>query len=132
MKKEDAKQILSFHANKNKDKSFLNFLKQGYMVPDTCFDEIVDAMKCLGESVCCDNMDGETIRDYYTIIFQCRSWLSKDGLLRNEKLGRKLAEEDADLLVKYVEIMENILYYLILGNPDDAFFPYEEFLNGWY
>ena len=76
------------------------------------------------------NLDNEKgflylLKCIYTIIFWCRSWLSKDGML-----DKRLTCSQKEKLINYTEILEETLYYLLLGNKEEAFWRYNEYLDG--
>lgn len=129
MNKKEAKEKLQLHSDfitENED-SFLYSLKQKFKINKNNFFEIMEIIKCLAEDCFYKKIDGEVIKNIYTIIFWCRSWLGEGALL-----DINLNLDEKKLLLKYTEIIEETLYYLLNGEIEEAFWIYNEYLDGRY
>lgn len=122
MDRETAKELLKIHADfRNPEKpGFLYVLKEEQQADFKMFCEIMEQLVILSR----DDLEPETIRYMYSIIFWCRSWLDA-GLLKE---GQK--DSFKPQILKYVQIMEEALYYLMVGQVEEAFWSYNEFLDG--
>lgn len=129
MNKKQAKEKLIAHSDFifSNEYSFLYVLKQKNVVNDRMFTEIMVALQTLSDECYYKSVDGEILKSIYAIIFWCRSWLS-DGAM----LDKKLTFEDKVRLLQYTQIIEETLYYLLNGEKEEAFWKYNEYLDGRY
>ena len=129
MDKKKAKEILIVHSDfiSGNQNGYLNVLKQKNIVNDAMFTDIMDAIQTLSDECYYKMVDGEIVKSIYAIIFWCRSWLS-DGAM----LDKKMTLEDKVKLLKYTQIIEEAFYYLLNGEKEEAFWIYNEYLDGRY
>lgn len=128
MNTKQAKEILLIHSDfytKN-EKSFLYLIKSGKCCSQKLFFEIMEIMEILSDEYYFAENDGEIIKATYSIIFWCRSWLSSGMIEKN--MGKKIQKE----LLCYVQIIEETFYYLVIGDKEEAFWSYKEYLDGRY
>lgn len=118
MNREEAINLLNVHSDFNKENGYLYLIKECNIVDYTLFNEIMESLKVISGA----NIEQEQIKNVYSIVFWCRSWLDAGWL-------GSAAEEK---LIIYTEIIESALYYLLEKNNEEAFWAYEEFLNGRY
>ena len=71
-------------------------------------------------------IEKEQIKDIYSIVFWCRSWLDAGWI------EKQLGSDTKERLRIYTGIIENALYYLLENNVEEAFWAYNEFLDGRY
>lgn len=122
MNREKAINLLKIHSDLNEENGYLYFIKECNIVDYNLFEEIMESLKVLSK----DNIEQEQIKNIYSIVFWCRSWLDA-GLIQ-----KQLGMVAQDTLKVYTEIIECALYYLLEKNIEDAFWAYEEFLDGRY
>ncbi len=122
---EQAKRYIIKNSNLDNEKGFLYLLKNNYVINTEYFIEIMESLENVVNDLYYKELNGEILKCIYTIIFWCRSWLSKDGML-----DKRLTCSQKEKLINYTEILEETLYYLLLGNKEEAFWRYNEYLDG--
>lgn len=125
MNDELAKRNIIKNSNLDNEIGFLYLLKNNYVINTEYFFEIMESLENVANHLHYKELNGEILKCIYTIIFWCRSWLSKDGLL-----DKRLMCSQKEILISYIEILEETLYYLLLGNKEEAFWRYNEYLDG--
>ncbi|MBR4085510.1 MAG: hypothetical protein IKK33_14640 [Lachnospiraceae bacterium] len=122
MNKIEAVNLLSFHGNFNQENSFLYNIRVKCKVEEKLFYEIMDCIIKISDNA----LNNEQIKSIYSIVFWCRSWINT-GVLQ-----QKLDILSTKKLMIYIDIIENSLYYLLEGDVEEAFWAYNEFLDGRY
>lgn len=122
MSKQEAIRLLCFHGDFNEENSFMYCIREKGRVEDKLFHEIMNCIITISD----DMLNNEEIKSIYSIIFWCRSWLNT-GILE-----KKLDIMSKERLLIYLDIIENSLYYLLDGDVEEAFWAYNEFLDGRY
>lgn len=128
MNAKKAKETLLIHSDfyTENEKSFLYLIKDKNCCSQKLFIEIMEIMEILSDKYYFAENDGEIIKATYSIIFWCRSWLGSGMIEKN--MGKKIQEE----LLCYVQIIEETFYYLVAGDKEEAFWSYNEYLDGRY
>ena len=131
----EAKELLSFHSGRNSDvnnikwqKGFLGCLRpfDGTIRKEN-FIEVMECLKVLKEEFCKPAIDKEIVNDIVGIIHLTRAWASPDGMLGRNKL---LTANQTQQLLLWVDIIEECLMYLLDDDEEDAFWVYNEYLDG--
>lgn len=122
MNRVNAIDVLKLHSDFNKENSFLYAIKESNIVDYNLFQEIMDSLIVLSK----DTIEKEQIKNVYSIVFWCRSWLDAGWI------EKQLGSAAKETLRVYTEIIENALYYLLENNAEEAFWAYNEFLDGRY
>lgn len=122
MNRVNAIDVLKLHSDFNKENSFLYAIKESNIVDYNLFQEIMDSLIVLSK----DTIEKEQIKNVYSIVFWCRSWLDAGWI------EKQLGSATKETLRVYTEIIENALYYLLENNAEEAFWAYNEFLDGRY
>lgn len=122
MNRENAINLLKIHSDLNKENGYLYTIKEKKFVNSDFFREIMDSIIILSKEL----IEKEQIKDIYSIVFWCRSWLDAGWI------GKQLGSTTKETLRVYTEIIENALYYLLENNAEEAFWAYNEFLDGRY
>lgn len=122
MNREKAINLLKIHSDLNKENGYLYTIKEKNIVNSDLFREIMDSLIVLSKEF----IQKEQIKDIYSIVFWCRSWLDAGWI--EKQLGSATKER----LRIYTGIIENTLYYLLENNVEEAFWAYNEFLDGRY
>lgn len=103
------------------DNSFLYKIRSNKAVSKNLFEEIMDLIVGIKDEFSQEN-DYELIKYIYSLTFWCRSWSSDGGFLSGT--------EDGNRLYRYAQILEETLYYLLQDDKEEAFFLYNEYLDG--
>lgn len=122
MNRENAINLLKLHSDLNKENGYLYTIKEKNIVNSDLFREIMDSLIVLSKEL----IEKEQIKDIYSIVFWCRSWLDAGWI------EKQLGSTTKEILIVYTEIIENALYYLLENNVEEAFWAYNEFLDGRY
>lgn len=122
MNRVNAIDVLKLHSDFNEENSFLYAIKESNTVDYNLFQEIMDSLIVLSK----DTIEKEQIKNVYSIVFWCRSWLDAGWI------EKQLGSAAKETLRVYTEIIENALYYLLENNAEEAFWAYNEFLDGRY
>ena len=122
MNRVNAIDVLKLHSDFNKENSFLYAIKESNIVDYNLFQEIMDSLIVLSK----DTIEKEQIKNVYSIVFWCRSWLDAGWI------EKQLGSAAKETLRVYTEIIENALYYLLENDAEEAFWAYNEFLDGRY
>lgn len=122
MNRENAINLLKLHSDLNKENGYLYTIKEKNIVNADLFREIMDSLIVLSKEL----IEKEQIKDIYSIVFWCRSWLDAGWI------EKQLGSTTKETLIVYTEIIENALYYLLENNVEEAFWAYNEFLDGRY
>lgn len=121
MNMENAKNKLKFHGDMNQKNSFLYLVKEEGKCDEKLFTEIMDSIQVLSNQ----SIDIQQIQLIYPLIFWCRSWMNAGMLNKNV---RKM-QTNSNLEI-YIAILEETLFYLLNGDSEEAFWAYNEFLDG--
>lgn len=122
MNKIEALNLLNYHSDYNQENSFLYCIREKSKLEEKSFYEIMDCIIAISE----DDLSIEQIKSIYGIIFWCRGWMNT-GVIQ-----QKLDVLSTKNLMIYIDIIENALYYLLEGDVEEAFWAYNEFLDGRY
>lgn len=122
MDRENAIKLLKLHSDLNKENGYLYTIKEKNIVNPDLFREIMDCLIVLSKEL----IEKEQIKDIYSIVFWCRSWLDAGWI------EKQLGSDTKERLRIYTGIIENALYYLLENNVEEAFWTYNEFLDGRY
>lgn len=122
MNRECAIKILKLHSDFNKENSFLYDIKENNIVDSKSFQNIMESLIVLSK----DPIEKEQIKDVYSIVFWCRSWMDAGWIEKQLGIANK------ETLRIYTEVIENALYYLLENDAEEAFWAYNEFLDGRY
>ena len=134
---EKAKELLSLHSGRNSDihnpkweNGFLGSLRpfRGELHEEN-FIEIMECLKTLKDEISAPAIEQGIVSDIVGIIHLTRAWASPDGMLGSNHL---LTEAQTKCLFTWVDIIENCFMYLLEDDEEDAFFDYEEYLDGRY
>ncbi len=133
---EEAKKLLSFHAgradmeHREWRNGFLMSLRpfQGALVEEY-FIEVMECLEVLKGEFSAPLIDKEIIASVVGITCLTRMWSSPEGMLGRNGL---LTEEQNRLLLAWIDIMEECLFFLLDGVEDEAFFSYHEYLEDGY
>ena len=87
----------------------------------------MECLKVLKEEFCKPAIDKEIVNDIVGIIHLTRAWASPDGMLGRNKL---LTANQTQQLLLWVDIIEECLMYLLDDDEEDAFWVYNEYLDG--
>lgn len=135
--KNEAKELLSFHSTRNEDidnlkweKGFLGSLRPfcGELYEENFF-EVMECLKTLKDEFSEAAIDRGIISDVVAIIHYARVWSASEGMLGSNHL---LTEEQTRHLLAWTDIIETCFMFLLEDNVEDAFFDYEDYLNGTY
>ena len=123
MKKDEAVILLKNHSDfsTRNENSFLYLLKEKEIVNKNLFFEIMDCILVVSDSI-----DILEIKYIYSIVFWSRSWLDT-GYFQD-----KLSIDSIKKLKVYIQIIEETLYYLLHEKKEEAFWAYNEYLDGRY
>lgn len=132
---QEAKELLSFHSKRNKDvdnskwkNGFLGSLwnfKELRTLSEENFIEVMECLKVLKDECFAEIIDREVILDVVTIMCYSRGWATSGGMLVTV-----LSQAQTEKLLLWCDIMEECLMYLLDRKGDDAFFVYNEYLDG--
>lgn len=129
---QDAKELLSFHSERNKDvdnskwkNGFLGSLQnfKGTLSEEN-FIEVMECLKVLKDKFYAEIIDREVVLDVVTIIHYSRGWATSGMLVT------VLSQAQTKQLLLWCDIIEECLMYLLDRNEDAAFFVYNEYLDG--
>lgn len=135
MNVEEAKELLSYHSGRNPDfkkpkweNGFLGSLRPftGSLNKDN-FIEVMECLKVLQEEFAKPAVDKEMIADIVGITHLARVWASPVGMLGRNHL---LTEEQTRELIMWTDMMGECLMYLLEEDWENAFFSYNEYLDG--
>ena len=127
MNVDEAKELLSYHSGRNTDvenhkweNGFLTSLRpfKGELNEEN-FIEIMECMKVLVSEYSKDLLDRELIGDIISIIHYTRMWSEPGGMLERNHL---LSDEQTSLLMEWIFIMEDTLFWLLNDCVEEAFF----------
>lgn len=130
---QEAKELLSFHSGRNKDvdnskwkNGFLGSLQyfQGTLSEEN-FMEVMECLKVLKDDFFAEMIDREVALNIMTIICCSRGWATSGGMLVTV-----LSQAQTEKLLLWCDIMEECLMYLLDRKDEDAFFVYNEYLDG--
>lgn len=132
---EEAKKLLSLHSGrcdeienpKWKD-GFLGSLRpfQGTLKKEN-FMEVMECLKVLNKEIASPAIDREIVSDIVGITHLARAWAAPDGMLGQNNL---LTTEQTGQLLLWVDIIEECFMYLLEEDEEDAFWAYNEYLEG--
>lgn len=122
MNKQKAMILLQMHSDFNDNNSFLHQIKEYCEIDQKKFHEIMECIIAISE----DKIDIERFKSVYGIVFWCRAWL--DSGILDKKMNLTTQKQ----LTIYTEIIESALFYLLQENVEEAFWSYNEFLDGRY
>ncbi len=134
---EEAKELLSYHSGRNPnvnnhkwENGFLGNLRPfcGELRLEN-FIEVMECLKVLKGEFAEQKIDKGILSDIVGMTFFARVWASPDGMLGRNNL---LTEEQIETLTIWVDIIEECLMYLLDDAEEEAFFSYEEYLDGRY
>ena len=74
-------------------------------------------------------IDRDIVSDIVSIVHLAQAWASPDGMLGSNHL---LSEEQAKQLTAWCQIIQSCFMYLLEEAEEEAFFEYEEYLDGNY
>ena len=122
MNKQKVIEALKLHTDfrSPNDNSFLYKIMSDKTVSKDLFEEIMDLIVGIKDEFSQEN-EHELIKYIYSLIFWCRSWSDGEFLSGTEE-GKRLR--------RYAQILEDTLYYLLHDDKEDAFFLYNEYLDG--
>lgn len=129
---QDAKELLSLHSGRNKDvdngkwkNGFLGSLQnfKGILSEEN-FIEVMECLKVLKDKFYAEIIDREVVLDVVTIIHYSRGWATSGMLVT------VLSQAQTKQLFLWCDIIEECPMYLLDGNEDNAFFVYNEYLDG--
>ena len=122
MNKQKVIEALKLHTDfcSPNDNSFLYKIMSDKTVSKDLFEEIMDLIVGIKDEFSQEN-EHELIKYIYSLIFWCRSW-SDGGFLSGTEEGKRLR--------RYAQILEETLYYLLQNDKENAFFLYNEYLDG--
>lgn len=133
----EAKKQLSYHSGRNSDihnpkwkNGFLGSLRpfRGELREEN-FHEIMECLKALKDELSAPTIDREVVSDIVGIVHLAQVWASPDGMLGYNHL---LSEEQTKQLLAWCDIIETCFMYLLDDAEEEAFFDYEEYLDGRY
>lgn len=122
MNRERAIDVLKVHSDFNKESGYLYAIKEDNIVNSNLFHEIMESLIVLGK----ESIEKAQIKDIYSITFWCRSWIDSGWI------EKKIGADEKEKLKMHVGIIENALYYLLEDDVEEAFWAYNEFLDGRY
>lgn len=135
MNKEEAKKLLSYHSGTNDDihnpkweYGFLGSLRpfRGKLYEEN-FIEVMECMKVLKEEFSAPMIDRKMVSDIVGITFFARVWAAPEGMLGRNHL---LTSEQTGKLLLWIDIIEECLTYLLDDCEEEAFWAYNEYLDG--
>lgn len=133
----EAKERLSYHSGRNSDiqnpkwkSGFLGSLRpfQGQLREEN-FHDIMECLKVLTDELSEPMIDREAVSDLVAIVHLARVWASPGGMLGSNHL---LTKEQTNRLLAWCDIIETCFMYLLDDAEEEAFFEYEEYLDGSY
>ena len=81
----------------------------------------------LKEELVAPSVDRNIISDIIGMTYLARVWASPDGMLGRNNI---LTEAQTKKLLLWVDMIQECLMYLLDGDEEDAFFWYNEYLDG--
>lgn len=135
MNVEEAKELLSYHSGTNDDIhnpkwefGFLGSLRpfRGELQEEN-FIEVMECIKVLKDEFSAPMIDKRMVSDIVGMAYFARSWVSPEGVLGSNHL---LTGEQTGKLLLWVDIIEECLTYLLDDAEEEAFFLYNEYLDG--
>lgn len=131
----EAKELLSYHSGRNGDidnpkweNGFLGSLRpfRGELKNEN-FIEVMECLKVLKDEFAKSKIDKQIVADIVGITCLTRIWVSPDGMLGRNNL---LTKEQTEMLLIWVDIIEECLMWLLDDAVEEAFCTYNDYLEG--
>lgn len=132
---EEAKELLSYHSGTNEDVhnpkweyGFLGSLRpfRGKLYEEN-FIEVMECLNVLKDEFSTPMIDKRMVSDIVGMVCFARVWASPEGMLGSNHL---LTSEQTRKLLIWIDIIEESLMYLLDDAPEEAFWSYNEYLDG--
>lgn len=126
MTKVEAYTLLSFHSGRNDDidnpkwtNGFLGSLRpfRGELNENN-FIEIMDCLQTIADDFITESISQPLIYDIYNIIHLGRRWAEDDSPLMSNRI---MTDEQQKTLIRWVDIIQDCLFYLLNGDEESAF-----------
>lgn len=134
MNVEEAKRLLSLHSGRYEDihdpkwqNGFLGSLRPFSGLNESNLTEVMECLEVLKEELAAPSVDRNIISDIIGMTYLARVWASPDGMLGRNNI---LTAAQTKKLLLWVDIIEECLMYLLDGDEEEAFFWYNEYLDG--
>ena len=133
----EAKERLSYHSGRNEDihnpkweHGFLGSLRpfQGELRKEN-FIDVMECLQAVKDEIAAPSIDRDLVSDIIAIVHLAQAWASPDGMLGSNHL---LTEEQTKHLTAWCHIIQSCFMYLLEEAEEEAFFEYEEYLDGNY